>query len=298
MDQTLPPETKRSAQDGQQNGAVRLLVVGISVLDYVHRMDKLPVGGKKFRSTSFERIGGGCGANAAVGAARLGAEVTFVTRLGADAAGDELAAMLETQGLHLVAPRRGRQMLSSIMIDAAGERMIINYPGDDLHKQVPDLPSFDAVLTDCRWPEASDVALRAARDAGVPGVIDGERYVPPELAALASHVVFSAPGLRDYSRVLDLDEALAKTAADLPGSVGFTDGPRGVVWAEGAEVPAPQIEAVDTLGAGDLWHGAFAMAIGAGQTLEAASRFANQAAALKCTRAGGWDVYPRAEEIS
>ncbi|MGC1261374.1 MAG: PfkB family carbohydrate kinase, partial [Jannaschia helgolandensis] len=76
---------------------IRLLVCGISVMDYVHRVAALPVSEGKHRSTSFERIGGGCAANAAVAAARLGAEVTLMTRMGADATGDELAGLLAGQ---------------------------------------------------------------------------------------------------------------------------------------------------------------------------------------------------------
>ncbi|NEU36740.1 sugar kinase, partial [bacterium LRH843] len=54
---------------------------------------------------------------------------------------------------------------------------------------------------------------------------------------------------------------------------------------------------VDTLGAGDLWHGAFALALGRREGLDAASHFANRAAAIKCTRAGGWEVYPQARDL-
>ena len=272
----------------------RLLVVGISVIDYVHRMDALPAGGAKFRSHGFARIGGGCGANAAVGAARLGGDVTLLTRLGADAAGDELAGMLGATGVTLRAARGGRQPLSSIMVDAAGERMIVNYPGEGLADAPPDVPAFDALNADCRWPEATDAALRAARAAGVPSVIDGERYTPEPLAALATHVVFSVQGIRDFAGVDDADAALADAARRLPGRVAYTDGPRGVVWWGGPVVEAPAVDPVDTLGAGDLWHGAFALALGRGAALEEASRFANRAAALKCARAGGWDVYPDA----
>ncbi|KIT16629.1 PfkB family carbohydrate kinase [Jannaschia aquimarina] len=275
----------------------RLLVAGISVIDYVHRMDALPEGGAKFRSHGFERIGGGCAANAAVGAARLGADVTLLTRLGADAAGEELAGMLGDAGVTLLAERGGRQPLSSVMIDAAGERMIVNFPGADLPETVPDLPDFDAALVDFRWPRASEAVLRAARDRGRPGVVDGERRTPEAGAALASHVVFSTQGLADFTGEADPDRGLARAAARLPGRVAYTDGPRGTIWADGPHVPAPEIRAVDTLGAGDLWHGAFALALGRGDTLADASRFANRAAAIKCSRSGGWEVYPDAAEL-
>jgi sulfofructose kinase len=95
-----------------------------------------------------------------------------------------------------------------------------------------------------------------------------------------------------------LPRALEEAAARLPGQVAYTDGPDGVRWADGLHVPAPRVAAVDTLGAGDLWHGAFAAALARGLDRAAASDYANRAAALKCMRAGGWEAYPTAEEIA
>ncbi|SFJ33615.1 PfkB family carbohydrate kinase [Jannaschia pohangensis] len=276
---------------------MRVLVCGIAVMDYVHRVETLPQGGAKHRSFAFERIGGGCAANAAVGAARLGGEVTLMTRLGRDATGDELAAMLTAQGLRPAFARGGATPLSSVMVDRAGERMIVNFPGSDLPETPPPVPEFDVALADCRWPQATEAVLRAARKAGRPAVLDGEKFTPAPLAALATHVVFSAPGLRDFTGIDALPRALADAAARLPGQVAYTDGPDGVHWANGPHVPAPKVHAVDTLGAGDLWHGAFALALGRGADLTAASAFANTAAAHKCSRAGGWTTYPTHSEL-
>jgi sulfofructose kinase len=275
----------------------RLLVCGIAVMDYVHRVEALPVSEGKHRSTSFERIGGGCAANAAVGAARLGARVTLMARLGVDATGDELAAMFADRGLTPALARGGRTPLSSILIDRRGERMIVNFPGTDLPTAPPPVPDTDVVLSDCRWPEAAEAALRMARATGIPGVLDGEKYTPEPLAALATHAVFSAPGLRDFTGIDALPKALADAAARLANHVAVTDGPDGVRWGDGLHVTAPCIVPVDTLGAGDLWHGAFALALGQGRDRAAASTFANATAALKCTRAGGWDHYPTLHEL-
>lgn len=275
----------------------RLLVCGIAVMDYVHRVEAIPTQEGKHRSTAFERIGGGCAANAAVGAARLGADVTLMTRMGTDAAGDELASLLIANDIRPAFARGGRTPLSSVMVDRVGERMIVNFPGADLPIVPPQVPSFDAALADCRWPEATRAVLQAARTAGVPGVLDGEKYTPVEVAALASHVVFSAPGLRDFGGIDALPAALADAAARLPGYVAYTDGPDGVHWAHGPHIAAPPVTPVDTLGAGDLWHGAFALALGQGANLTTASSFANRAAALKCTRAGGWPAYPTISEL-
>ncbi|MEM7643563.1 MAG: PfkB family carbohydrate kinase [Pseudomonadota bacterium] len=276
---------------------MRLVVCGIAVMDYVHRMDALPTEGAKYRSYGFERIGGGCAANAAVGAARLGADVTLVSRLGTDQTGDELVAMLEAQGLTLAVARRGQTPLSSVMVDAQGERMIVNFRGADLPQTPLPIPTFDAALADCRWPAATEAVLRAARAAGRPAIIDGERDTSEALAKLATHTVFSAGGLRDFTGLDALPGALADAAARLPGEVAYTDGPNGVTWGNGLHVPASKIAPIDTLGAGDLWHGAFTLALAAGSGLDVASDFANRAAALKCSRPGGWEVYPTAAEL-
>jgi len=246
---------------------------------------------------AFERIGGGCAAPTAALAARLGAEVTLMTRLGMDVTGDELAALLIAEDLQQAFVHGGATPLSSVMVDQSGERMIVNFPGEGLPETPPPVPEFDVALADCRWPQATEAVLRAARDAKRPGVLDGEKYTSEALAELASHVVFSAPGLRDFTGIDALPAALADAAARLPGFVAYTDGADGVTWAHGLHVPAPRITPVNTLGAGDLWHGAFALALARGADLTAASVFANAAAALKCTRAGGWSTYPTLSEL-
>ena len=275
----------------------RVLVCGLACVDVVHLVDALPEGGNKHRSHGLRQIGGGCAANAAVAVARLGGEALLLTRIGDDAAGRWLAEALAAQGVTLLSPPAagGQTPQSAVMVDAAGERMIVNFRGAGLPEDVPGLPGFDASLADTRWNVGACAALGAARARGVPGVLDGEAPVGPE-AALASHAVFSAPGLRAYAGRDDLDAALA--ACDLPGRVAYTDGAAGVVWRDGPRLAPLPVAVVDTLGAGDVWHGAFALALARGEGLDAASRFANHAAATKCGRAGGWEVYPTARDLA
>lgn len=274
----------------------RVLVCGITVLDHVHLVDALPSGGVKHRSHALRMIGGGCAANAAVAIARLGGEAVLATRLGDDAAGRWLADALTAQGVRLLSPPvPGAQTpQSAVMVDRAGERMIVNFRGAGLPEVPPECPDCDAVLADTRWSAGAQAALAVAAARGVPGVLDGEAPVGPE-ARLASHVVFAAQGLRDFAGIGDLDAALAAT--DLPGRVAYTDGAAGVVWRDGPRIAPPSVAVVDTLGAGDVWHGAFTLGLARGEGLDAASRFANHAAATKCGRAGGWEVYPTARDM-
>lgn len=274
----------------------RVLVCGLAAVDMVHLVDALPVGGNKHRSHGLRQIGGGCAANAAVAIARLGGEATLLTRIGDDAAGRWLADALAAQGVTLLQPPTpgGQTPQSAVMVDAAGERMIVNFRGAGLPDAAPDLPDFDVALADTRWTAGAMAVLGAARDRGRPGLLDGEAPVGPE-ARLASHVVFSAPGLRAFMGTDDLDAALVAT--DLPGRTAYTDGAAGVVWLDGPHLAPPPVRVVDTLGAGDVWHGAFALALSLGEGLDAASRLANHAAAIKCGRAGGWEVYPTACDL-
>ena len=281
------------------SGVARVLVCGIAVLDHVFAVDALPAGGIKHRAHGLRMVGGGCAANAAVAVARLGGEALLATRLGDDAAGRWLADALGAQGVRLLAPPvPGAQTpQSAVMVDAAGERMIVNFRGAGLSDAPPgDLPPFDAALADTRWGEGARAVLALAAARRLPGVLDGEAPVGLEEARLASHVVFSAQGLRDFAGKEDLDAALA--GAGLPGHVAYTDGAAGVVWRGGPRIAPPAVAVVDTLGAGDVWHGAFALALARGEGLDAASRFANGAAAAKCGRAGGWEAWPVAADLA
>jgi sulfofructose kinase len=126
----------------------------------------------------------------------------------------------------------------------------------------------------------------------LPGVVDGEQ--PLEEArdglALATHVAFSRTGLAAFSGVPSIPEGLARAVTLTQAFVCVTDGADGVFWLEGGALrhsPAFRVTPVDTLGAGDVWHGAFAFSLGRGDATPDAIRFASAVAALKCTRFGG-----------
>jgi sugar/nucleoside kinase (ribokinase family) len=136
------------------------------------------------------------------------------------------------------------------------------------------------------------------------GVLDGDIAAPgvvERLAPLASHVVFSEPALGTYSGEADIPAALREAAKRIPGLVGVTAGERGFFWLEGARVkhvPAPQVAAVDTLAAGDVFHGAFALGLAEGMDVAKAGRFACVAASIKCTRFGGRLGAPTRAEVA
>ncbi|KGF67104.1 sugar kinase [Hoeflea sp. BAL378] len=287
----------------------RIVTAGVAVVDFVFFLDEMPRLAEKYRARDAQITGGGGAANAAAAIARLGGQALLASRLGNDQVADMIAAGLEADGVDCSLVRRfegRRSSFSSVFIDQAGERQIVNFrdhalpmQADWLEAALPD--DFDACLADTRWPDGAEALMRAARARGLPGVLDAEAPIREAEAALhlASHVAFSAQGLRDWAGHADLGRALADIAAETGVFVCVTDGANGVRWRQGAASgfePAYEITPRDTLGAGDIWHGAFALRLGEGATPTEAIRFANAVAAIKCTRTNGRAGYPTRNE--
>jgi sulfofructose kinase len=197
---------------------------------------------------------------------------------------------------------------ATVIVDARGERLVVPFHDPAVDASAHWLPlsalhGADMLLCDVRWPEGAEAALRAARAAGVPSMLDGEVAAPGVLdllVPLATHAVFSDAGLMAWTGAADVDDALLQVASRHPGHVGATCGAAGYAWVEQGlvrRVAAPAVTVVDTLAAGDVFHGAFALALAQGQTVEAAARFACHAASLKCTRFGGRLGCPTADEV-
>ncbi|MEL6751403.1 MAG: PfkB family carbohydrate kinase, partial [Pseudomonadota bacterium] len=301
-----PPHPHRRVGHGRLSP---ILVTGVAVLDIVFALDSFPDKPEKYRANDAYTSGGGNAANAAVAIARLGGAPTLAARLGDDDIAGMILRDLDAEGVATCLTRRfpsHRSSVSSIFTDASGERQIVNYRDTSLSMDAAWLRetslSFDAVLADTRWPDGAVAAMQMARDAGTPGVLDAEAPAleAPEAMRLASHVAFSAQGLRAFAEQDDLLQALHEANRQLDGIVSVTDGAAGswVVLDETLHhVATPPVEAVDTLGAGDVWHGALALALAGGHDMLSAMRWANAAGALKCTRTGGRDGYPRATEL-
>ncbi|WP_052739252.1 PfkB family carbohydrate kinase, partial [Salmonella enterica] len=251
----------------------------------------------------------GPAATAAVAAAKLGAQVDFIGRVGDDDTGNSLLAELESLGVNTRYTRRYTQAMSSqsaIMVDAKGERIIVNYPSPDLLPDADwlndiDFSQWDVVLADVRWHDGAKQAFTLARQAGVMTVLDGD--ITPqdisELVALSDHAAFSEPGLARLTGMSEAIDALKKAQMLTNGHVYVTQGSEGCNWLEKAAVrhqPGFTVEVVDTTGAGDVFHGALAFGLASGYAIEEAVRFASGVAALKCTRPGGRAGIPDCEQ--
>ncbi len=291
----------------------RILCVGMPVRDLVFRVHEIPARGKKMRATHFKEFSGGNALNAAIAIARLGGNVLMSGPMGdarekssatifddLEKEGIDASAMVQMPGL--VTP------ISNIMIDHTGERTIVTYRDSQLWSvQLPDtdelLRDCVAMLTESRCGSFVTGACLKAQRRGIPVILDADRAIPLDdhLFRASSHIVFSAEALHTTTGETDDVTALRKVAAQTPAFVAVTNGADGMTWLDEAQephhMPAFPIEAVDTLGAGDVFHGAFTLAIAEKQPLEQAMLFSAAAAGLKCSRFGGAFAAPQRAEV-
>ncbi|MBL5923586.1 sugar kinase [Lelliottia amnigena] len=278
----------------------RIACVGITVLDRIWYLADLPKEGGKYVANNYTEVGGGPAATAAVAAAKLGADVDFIGRVGDDDTGSRLLAELESLGVNTRFTRifkGARSSQSAVLVDASGERIIANYPSPDLPAEADwlqdiDFSQWDVVLADVRWHDGAKQALTLARQQGVTTILDAD-ITPQDIAdlvALSDHAAFSAPGLQRLTQIAEAESAVKKAQTLTNGHVYVTQGKDGCYWLEKGALsylPAFKIDVVDTTGAGDVFHGALAVGLAQNQPAQDAVRFASAVAALKCTRPGG-----------
>lgn len=266
------------------------------------RVEKFPEAGGKVQASEFLITSGGQAGNAAVAIARLGAKTSYIGALGD--LNDEVAnTIIKTFAGEKIDVSRAlrvsgaRSSASLILIDANGEKMIATRRNEGLGDAVPPdaaaaVADVDAVMLDNRYANISLPICLAAKARGIPRVLDFDKPTPADdpLFQACSHVICSADALREATGADDLPKALIKLGERYKGFLAVTDGPAGVYWRDGAVVrhmPAFKVHAVDTLGAGDTFHGAFAFRLVETGDVVESMRFAAAAAAIKCTRFGG-----------
>ena len=289
----------------------RAVALGAICATRIFQVDTIPAPPAKVLAQRLVQVIDGMALSAACAFARLGGQAAIWARCGDDAQGEATRAALQAEGidvehLHVVPGSASSQ--AAVIVDGRGERLVIPFHDPAVDRSTGWLPlervrEADIVLVDVRWDEGAEALLRAARAAGVPGMLDGDTAPPGVLARLvplASHAVFSDAGLLAYTGLDDVDAALWQVAATHDGHVGASCGAAGYAWVEDGRVrrvPAPAVAVVDTLAAGDVFHGAFALALCEGRAVDAAARFACQAASIKCTRFGGRLGCPTRAEV-
>jgi sulfofructose kinase len=298
----------------RRHGAPRILCTGIIVLDEVFRVDEFPQADGKVQAKGFFVVNGGCAANAAVAIARLGGRAALAGPLGGpegeDANGDRVLKALARDNVDCSFCQRIDGLataLSAIFMNARGDRTIVTYRDERIAATRPldakaAVANADAVLADNRYPDFVQPICEAARARGIAVVLDGDRPTVEDdpLFGLASHIIFSSECLRETTGIADLGAALQRIARRTAAFLAVSNGPDDIIYLDNGalrRLPVFRIDAVDTLGAGDAFHGGFALALAEGQSEVAAMRFGAAAAGLKCSRLGGSAGAPTRPEV-
>ncbi len=280
------------------SGAPRVSCVGLTTIDHIWRVEEFPPRSSRTPATDYRSSGGGPAATAAVTAARLGARASLLTVVGNDAEGERALADLEASGVDVSVARelrRGRTAVSGVIVDRRGERHIFPHFGDALGDAVGEdvvaaaVTGAGAVLVDMRLPRFTDAALESARVGGVPSVGDVSAARYWELADEVDHLIVSHECATEVLGRDDPEAALAVLRRRDGQVVGVTLGKRGVlIDVDGSTelVPAFAVKTVDTTGAGDVFHGAYAFGLARGWGALRAAELASAAAALACTGMG------------
>lgn len=265
-----------------------VVAVGLCTVDLVQRVAELPAPGQKVQSLSVEVAAGGPAANAAVAVAALGGRVRLSTVLGTHPLARLAAEDLSACGVELAdaLPERDEPpAVSAVSVRAGdGERTVVSHNAAGVSAPpVVDLTDADVLLLDGHHPELALQAARSARARGIPVVLDAGSW-KPVLADLLSYVDVCACS----------SEFTAPTPLTNPVLI-TTHGPDPVRWSAGdvaGVVEVPPVAARDTSGAGDVWHGAFALAVARLGRVPAAAdvptlvEFANRAAAVRVQHEG------------
>ena len=294
------------------------MVVGSSNTDLVVETGTLPAPGETVLGSDLLIAAGGKGANQAVAAARLGAEVTLVARLGRDMFGDRALAGFEAEGIatdHVVRDPSRPSGAALILVGERGENLIAVGQGanaalceDDVEAAAAAIAGADFLLLQLEVPMAAvRRAARIARRAGVGVILDPAPAAELD-AGMLELVTYLTPN-ESEARILTgvevADAASARRAGEIlrrrgAANVLLTLGAAGAVACTAAgtlEVPGRAVEAVDATAAGDAWNGALACSLAAGRPLERAVEFASAAAALSVTRRGAQPSMPRRDEL-
>ncbi len=290
--------------------ALDVVCLGMATHDLVAAVDAYPPADSKTEVVELLEQGGGPAATAAVAIARLGGKVALVAAVGDDGRGERILRELADEGVdvsHCVRPAGSVSPVSMVAVDrSTGSRAIFYYRGTakllPAHVDPRLIASARVLLADANLPEAALEACGAARQLGVPVVLDAGEPKPgvEELMALADYPV---PPIDAAGRLSGEEDPERAAAALLRGSaraVVVTLGSEGYAVATPAGVwreRAFEVRAVDTTGAGDAFHGAFALALAWGMDVRGAARFAAAAAALKCREPGGRTGLPSLVEV-
>lgn len=290
-------------------------VVGSINNDHICVLPRLPELGESLIATSYSTAFGGKGANQAVAAARLGAQVSMIGAVGKDDAGAAMRRNLvdngvDASGLLMADTPSGVAMIS---VDSKGDNTIVVYAGANMElgpdwvtRHAALIRGASCLLSQLEVPlEAVLEAMRIAKEAGVPALLNPApaKALPDEIFGLCAAVTPNETELGILSGVSGIKEGAARLLARGTKAVIVTLGKRGCLYLDGArslEVPSTVVEAVDATAAGDSFNGALAAIIARGGLAsidEAALRLCNAAGALAATKLGAQPSIPTIDEV-
>lgn len=303
----------------ETNRRANICVVGSVNIDLLFRSPRFPQPGETLTGNSFTQCMGGKGANQAVAAARLGADVTLIACVGNDSMGTAAIEHFRTEGIHteLIHTMRDQSTgTAAIVVDDRAENCIIVVPGanallslDHVRQAAECIAASDAVVCQLETPiDATLEAFRIARKAGKKTILTPApiRDLPDELLQLCDLCIPNRTEMETLSKrsitsSLEAEEAMTTLICRGVGAVALTLGSDGACISErGATVtiPAVKVNAVDTTGAGDAFSAALAVMLSEGIPLTESARYAVQVAAISVTRAGTQPSFPFRKETS
>ncbi len=275
---------------------MRIAVVGSVNLDLVASVATLPAPGETVTNATLARHPGGKGANQALAARRLGAEVTLIACVGDDGHATAALRLLRAAGValqHCVTDPTLPTGVALIVVAAGGENQIVVAPGANRALQPAHLPvlDFDALIVQLEIPAATVLAAATRASGWVTVNLAPATAVDPALLRRADLIVVNETEAQYYGATLQ----------HLPGLVALTLGARGAQLLRGGDVIAraapPAVQVVDTTGAGDCFVAALTLALLEKQPAERALRFACAAGALAASRSGAQPSMPRRDEV-
>ncbi len=287
---------------------IDVLCVGLATFDIILEVDHHPGEDEKSFASTLLSCGGGPASNAAVAVARLGGKGAFMGYLGKDVQGEQHLQELLEENVHTEGIVRGESPtpLSVILVKPQGHRTVVSYKGasPSLPWRPERMPATlpGCVLFDGHQPGLSVPLARLCVEKGVPTVLDGGSVHEGTLSLLplVDHAVVSTSFARRFSGEHDLEKAMARLKDQAP-CVVITMGEKGLLWQKGGSsghVKAFSIDAVDTTGAGDTFHGAYALCVSRGEDLAATLKKSSAAAALCCRKVGARRGIPRKRELN
>ncbi|MCC6908481.1 MAG: ribokinase [Phycisphaerales bacterium] len=295
----------------------RIVVLGSINMDLVVTTPRFPAPGETLLGGAFQTFPGGKGANQAVAAARLGAEVTFIGCVGRDAWGAELRALLASEKIdvaHVLSRGGERTGVAVITVDAAGQNTIVVASGANMALTTRDVEAArevieqaDAVLMQLESPlPAVQRAAEIARQHDVPVILNAApaQRLSAALLECVDVLIVNEGESRIVSDLHDPALSHAQVASHLcslsGGHVVVTLGRDGAVHCDGQTTtrqPAPRVEVIDTTAAGDAFAGAWAVGWCEGLSVEQTLALANAAGAAAVSRKGAIPSLPRRAEV-